>query len=442
MPQQGGLIPPLTRQANSRIVRLGRRAFLWLRYRLKSPASSALACDPIGGVQTNSKDKTKKSEGIMFRELELGPRQRTTIAAAMTLGAALVLALAFGLAVWGLSLLVGIFQNILLPPLVAGILTMLSRPYYSWLLNVCRGSRTAALVLFFLSAFIPLGGFAWFAGIFAANQLVSLVDDLPSMTSAIQEMGRSLWPQVATVLEKYGLMSEFVNLLENPGKIIVNALRASVGRISQSFMQTFQSATGLFAWAVLPVYLAFFLMAKPFETSRIGEFLPFLKKETREDVIYLLDQFIEILLTFFRGQIIIALAQGALFAIGFALAGLPYGIVIGMALGLLNIVPYLGSIVGLGAVLPLAYFSEGGGLSLVALVLIVFGAVQAIEGYLLTPKIMGDRTGLHPALIIFAVFFWGVAFGGIIGMMLAIPLTAFAVVFWRLLKKKYIAEVV
>jgi predicted PurR-regulated permease PerM len=55
---------------------------------------------------------------------------------------------------------------------------------------------------------------------------------------------------------------------------------------------------------------------------------------------------------------------------------------------------------------------------------------------------MGNRTGLHPALIIFAVFFWGVALGGILGMMLAIPLTAFAVVFWRLLKKKYIPEVV
>jgi predicted PurR-regulated permease PerM len=379
----------------------------------------------------------------MFKELELGSRQRTTIAAAMTLGASLVLVLVFGLAVWGLSLLVGFFQNILLPPLVAGILTMLSRPYYSRLLKVCKGSRAAALVLFFFSALIPLGGFIWFAGIFAANQLVKLIDDLPSMINAIQEMGRSLWPQVAAVLEKYGLMSEFDSLLENPGEIIVNALRASGERISQSIIQTFQSVVGLFAWAVLPVYLAFFLMAKPFQANQVGEFLPFLKKETKEDVIYLLDQFIGILLTFFRCQIIIALAQGVLFAMGFTLVGLPYGIVTGMALGLLNIVPYLGSIVGLGVALPLAYFSEeGGGLSLMALVLIVFGAVQAIEGYLLTPKIMGDRTGLHPALIIFAVFFWGVAFGGIIGMMLAIPLTAFAVVFWRLLKKKYIAEVV
>ncbi len=61
--------------------------------------------------------------------------------------------------------------------------------------------------------------------------------------------------------------------------------------------------------------------------------------------------------------------------------------------------------------------------------LAVFGAVQTIEGYVITPRIMGSRTGLHLALIIFAIFFWGVALDGIIGMMLAIPLTAFAVVF-------------
>jgi len=237
-------------------------------------------------------------------------------------------------------------------------------------------------------------------------------------------------------------MAKFGNLLENPGEMVANVLRALGGRVSQSIVQVFQSAVGLFAWAVLPVYLAFFLMAKPFEARQIGEFLPFLKKETREDVVYLFDQFIGILLTFFRGQIIIALAQGILFAVGFALVGLPYGIVIGMALGLLNIIPYLGSIAGLGVALPLAYFGNEGDISRVALVLVIFSAVQAIEGYLLTPRIMGNRTGLHPALIIFAVFFWGVALGGILGMMLAIPLTAFVVVFWRLLKKKYITEVV
>ncbi|MBN2059074.1 MAG: AI-2E family transporter [Deltaproteobacteria bacterium] len=378
----------------------------------------------------------------MFKELELGPRQQTTVAAAMTLGAALVLVLVFSAIVWGLAHFVGVFQNVLLPPVVAGILTMLFRPYYDLLLRICHGSRAAALVLFFLSALIPLGIFTWLAGVFAATQLIRFFDELPPMINSMIEAVRSHWPQASALLEKYGLMSGVGDLLENPGEMAVRALRASGARISQSIFQMFQSAAGLFAWAVLPVYLVFFLMAKPFETRQIGEFLPFLKKETREDVIYLLDQFTTILLTFFRGQIIIALAQGVLFAIGFALAGLPYGIIIGMSQGLLNIIPYLGSIAGLGVALPLAYFSDEGSVIKLALVLVVFVVVQVIEGYLLTPRIMGDRTGLHPALIIFAVFFWGVALGGILGMMLAIPLTAFAVVFWRLLKKKYITEVI
>jgi predicted PurR-regulated permease PerM len=378
----------------------------------------------------------------MFKELELGPRQRATVAAAMTLGAVLVLLAVFSGIVWALARFVGAFQNVLLPPVVAGVLTMLLRPYYSWLVKVCRGTQAGGLVLFFLTALIPLGVFIWFAGVFAANQLLRLFEDLPSMLNAMQEAGRSLWPQVAALLEKYGLMSEFGDLVENPGEMVAKVLRASWERMSQPIAQMFQSAAGLFAWAVLPLYLAFFLMAKPLEPKQIGEFLPFLKKETREDVIYLFDQFIGILLTFFRGQIIIALAQGVLFAVGFAIVGFPYGIVIGMTLGLLNIIPYLGSIAGLGVALPMAYFGDDGGVLRVALALGVFGVVQAIEGYFLTPRIMGNRTGLHPALIVFAVFFWGVALGGILGMMLAIPLTAFAVVFWRLLKKKYIPEVV
>jgi predicted PurR-regulated permease PerM len=140
--------------------------------------------------------------------------------------------------------------------------------------------------------------------------------------------------------------------------------------------------------------------------------------------------------------LVVALLQGLLFASGFALVGLKYGFVIGLMLGLLNIVPYLGSIVGLAVALPVAFFQTGGGFDVLAWTILVFTVVQLIESYILTPRIMGDRTGLHPMVIIIAIFFWGTAFGGIWGMILAIPLTAFLVVFWRLIKAKYIAEYV
>ena len=75
-------------------------------------------------------------------------------------------------------------------------------------------------------------------------------------------------------------------------------------------------------------------------------------------------------------------------------------------------------------------------------VVVAMVLVSSIESYYLTPKIMGDRTGLHPMVIIVSIFFWGSALGGIAGMILAIPLTAFLVVFWRLAQERYIKELV
>ena len=74
------------------------------------------------------------------------------------------------------------------------------------------------------------------------------------------------------------------------------------------------------------------------------------------------EEFLNIIVAFFRGQLVIAFLQGLLFAIGFTVVGLKYGFVIGLTLGFLNIVPYLGNIIGLGTALPLAFFQEGGGI--------------------------------------------------------------------------------
>jgi Predicted permease len=126
--------------------------------------------------------------------------------------------------------------------------------------------------------------------------------------------------------------------------------------------------------------------------------------------------------------------MGILYALSFTLIGLNYGVLAGLVLGLLNIVPFLGTLIGLLAILPMAYLQPEGGAELMALAGLVFLAVQVVESWLLTPKIMANRSGLHPALVVISLFFWGTALSGIIGMVLAVPLTAFFVAIWSEIK--------
>ena len=90
----------------------------------------------------------------------------------------------------------------------------------------------------------------------------------------------------------------------------------------------------------------------------------------------------------------------------------------------------------------MSFFGEGGSALRLGLVLGVFCIVQFLDGYFITPRIQGKKTGLNDVAIIFSLLFWGVVFKGILGVLLAIPLSAFIVVFWRLLKNKYIKELI
>jgi predicted PurR-regulated permease PerM len=251
------------------------------------------------------------------------------------------------------------------------------------------------------------------------------------------------WPQLAEFISGGDLEAVVKNTVQEQSREIATQLKGVLMPVVAAGAGFFRFVAGALGWFVLPVYLAYFLMADPVgKESRLEDQLSFLKPDTRKDVVYLSREFISVLLAFFRGQFLIAFIEGIIFAIGFVIGGLNYGLLLGLLLGLLNIVPYLGTFVGLAAMLPLAFSQEGGGIGLVVWVLAVFVAVQTLESYVLTPRIMGERTGLHPVTIIVAMFFWGTALGGIGGMLLAIPLTAFLVVFWRLLKEKYIKAVV
>jgi len=333
-------------------------------------------------------------------------------------------------------------QGALAPMLVAAVLAMLCKPYYDWLHRALRRSHALAMIVFFVSTLVPVGLIAWTAGALIVGQGLDLLRNLPAVVEQTQESVMRRLPAVGEVLSRYGISGW---LEEQVRGMAESVQRAFVGHLQGrgagwAGASVLGALGGLLNWMVLPIYLGFFLMRKPVVGRDVETFLPFLKPATRTNLVYLLDQFLNILTAFFRGQVLVALIQGVLFGIGFWCAGLSYGLFIGLMLGALNIVPYLGNLAGLMIALPMA-LAEGG-VGELALVVGVFLAVQTLDSYLITPKVMGRRTGLHPVGIIFSLLFWTSVLGGFLGMILGVPLSAFVVVLWRLLKSEYIKELV
>jgi len=374
--------------------------------------------------------------------LQLSERQPSTVATAITILSAVIILAGIGLVGWIIGAFLNRFANVLLPLAVAGVAALVFKPFYEWIRSKLRVNKVVALLLVFFAVTVPFAGLVYFFGALVVEQMTGLFKSLPALWSQVAEWIKVNSPAVSAFFEenpyaeqlRSGIEGQTAGLISGLGMVGRQALSAGASLITW--------IVGLMGWAVFPIYFSFFLMTETTTTRQLEGVLPFLKPETRKDVLYLVGEFVSIMVAFFRGQLVIASIQGMLFAVGFSIAGLKYGAVIGITLGFLNIIPYLGNIIGLGTALPIAFFQDGGGLTRVAAVLVVFALVQAIEGYFLTPKIMGDRTGLHPVVIIIAIFFWGTALSGISGMILAIPLTAFLVVFWRLAREKYVHELV
>ena len=123
-----------------------------------------------------------------------------------------------------------------------------------------------------------------------------------------------------------------------------------------------------------------------------------------------------------RGQAVVCLFLGLFYGFGLTAIDLDLGFAVGFVAGIFSFIPYVGSLTGFALSLLLAW-TQGGALSLWIGILLVFGIGQFIEGYVLTPKLIGDNVGLHPVWVIFALFAGGYLFG-FIGILLAVPLAA------------------
>lgn len=208
-----------------------------------------------------------------------------------------------------------------------------------------------------------------------------------------------------------------------------NVVRAVLSNLTQSGLAMVSAIGNL---VLIPVVTFYLLRDWDLLVERVGALIPRYYIKTASS---LAQQCHETLGAFFRGQLLVMLAQAIIYSIGLMAIGLDLGLLVGILAGLASIVPYLGAIIGIGAGLFAAWFQFGDLLHLV-LVLLVFGAGQTLEGTVLTPKLVGDRIGLHPVAVIFAVLAGGQLFG-FVGILLALPAAAVAMVLVRQVHSNY-----
>ncbi len=193
----------------------------------------------------------------------------------------------------------------------------------------------------------------------------------------------------------------------------------------------------LIGWAanlvLIPVLTFFFLRDWDLFIGRIASVIP---RDHLATVTRLATESSDVLGGFLRGQLLVMLILGVLYGLGLWAVGLDLGILIGLIAGLLTFVPYLGPTSGvlMGLIAALVQYGDWQHLLGVG---IVFGVGQIIESYWLTPKLVGDRIGLHPVAVVFAVMAGGQLFG-FLGMLLALPGAAVANVLLRYAHERYV----
>lgn len=330
-----------------------------------------------------------------------------------------------GLAVmiWLLVLL----EPILMPFFISMILAYLGDPLTDWLEAKGLSRRWAVSVVFLMLTLaltlailvlVPLLG----------RQLGQLIEALPQIFAWVQAAVLP-WVQSLTGVD---FSTDFDQLRQT----LMANWRETSTFAAAILAQVSRSGLALVFWianlALIPVVTFYLLLDWDRLKSRVRDLLP---RRYEPTITHLAVQCDEVLSAFLRGQLLVMLSLGIVYAVGLTITGIQFGILIGLIAGLASIVPYLGVIVGLVVAALVAFFQYGDLLHLVG-VGVVFAIGQVLEGMVLQPLLLGDKIGLHPVAVIFAVLAGGQLFG-FTGVLLALPVAAVIMVLLRYLHDRY-----
>jgi predicted PurR-regulated permease PerM len=344
--------------------------------------------------------------------------------------------------VWGLGRVLDLLGPVLWPLAIAGVVACLLSPVVDFFerRNVPRARAiilvfiiAAALIVAVLISIIP-------QVIYETQQLAAKVPDysrqlqtkITIFIAQPPDFIRHFLPQTNQTVTAGGDNSALTSATE-----WLTGSLPEMGSWLLKQLLIVLSGFGLLAGlALIPVYTFYFLLEKRNIEKQWKDYLPLHDSAAKDEVAFVLDAINQYLVAFFRGQVLVAICDAVLYTAGFLIVGVNYAFLLGFAAVFLTMIPFIGAIVICITALTLA-FVQYGDWQHPLLVLAVFGVVQSLEGLFISPKIMGNRVGLHPLAIIIAVMTGTTLFGGILGGILAIPLAAaLRVIMFRYVWKK------
>jgi predicted PurR-regulated permease PerM len=415
------------------------------------------------------------------------PWQRKTMWAALTAFFVVLLIIILGAVIWTGANIISFLQPILIPVAIAGILTYLLDPLVTKMSRDTL-SRTKAIALLFALAFFALGGLvAWLVptiSIQSANfakqvpaytekardRIVDLIyrfdqtfgllggahgksastsltnwligpasstpHEQPTATAAPSPKGSATPQAIApgsetiapsppklTTAERQRIQAYVEKQMPNLQRALPTLVDRLWGVLKQS-IGGFLGVTGfLLSLILVPIYLFFLLNEKPRIEKRWKEYLPLRASPLRDEVAEALSEINKYVTAYFRGQLLVCLVDGVFIGTALTLIGLNFAPLIGLLVVILTMVPYIGIIVCWVPAVLIAAFQWGDWLHPIGVTLI-FIVIQNLEGIFYAPRIVGNYVGLHPMTVIVSIFVWGLIIGGVLGPLLAVPLTA------------------
>lgn len=402
------------------------------------------------------------------------PWQRKTIWTAVTAIALVAIGSTGVGAVWLAVQVLGFLQPILIPFAVAGVLAYLMEPIVSKLAEWRIPRRASVLSVFTLVFALLLWGALWLIPVIS-HQTVNLYnkadqytrttrayvtdvaksirqkygfDVLPALTEPEEDDAKQGPPDSkpktakedaasATLPKSIKSLDELLDVnqilrgdwlktaLTTVANNSLNMVRSSVG----GFVSVFSFLISLI---IIPIYLFYFLIDAKHISESWQDYLPLKNSKFKTELVSTITEINGYTIAFFRGQLLVSVINGVSTAIGLMIVGLDFGLLIGLVLCVLGLIPYLGILLCWIPAVIIAFVQQGVGSFvpnnppwLFALVVTgIFVLVQKIDSFFITPKVVEKRVGLHPMTVIVSLFVWSLLIGPLLGTILGVPLTA------------------